>query len=93
MIVPLLTFFGVMSCLKSRIATSLYMLLPPIGVFAAYSLYRQGFGDIKAALYMAFLFTITSYFSSAYAMNVDAEFLKHIFGIFTIFAGLMMLLS
>jgi len=25
------------------------MLLPPIGIFAAISLYKQGFGDIKAA--------------------------------------------
>lgn len=88
LIVPLLTFFGVLTSLKSRIATSLIMLLPPIGVFAAISLYKKGYGDIKAAMYMALLFTITSYFSAKYTINMNTQLLRKIFGIFTIIAGL-----
>jgi hypothetical protein len=88
LIVPLLTFFGILGSLKSRIATSLIMLLPPIGVFAAISLYKQGFGDIKAAMYMAFLFTIASFFSAKFTIKVDTDILRKIFGIFTIIAGL-----
>lgn len=88
LIVPLLTFFGVLNSFKSRIATSLIMLLPPIGVFAAISLYKQGFGDITAAMYMALLFTITSFFSAKITIKVDTDILRKIFGIFTIIAGL-----
>ena len=88
LIVPLLTFFGILSSLKSRIATSLFMLLPPIGLFAAISLYKQGFGDIKAAMYMALIFTIASFFSIQYTININTSLLRQIFGIFTIIAGL-----
>jgi hypothetical protein len=87
LIVPLLTFFGLLSSLKSRIATSLIMLLPPIGIFAAVSLYKQGFGDVTAAMYMALLFTIASYFSSKFTVKVDTDILRQIFGVFTILAG------
>lgn len=93
LIVPLLTFFGVLSSLKSRIATSLIMLLPPIGIFAAISLYKQGFGDIKAGMYMALLFTIASFFSAKFTIKVDTDLLRKIFGIFTIIAGLYILLN
>ena len=88
LIVPLLTFFGLLSSLKSRIATSLIMLLPPIGIFAAFSLHKQGFGDVTAAMYMALLFTIASYFSSKFTVKVDTDILRQIFGVFTILAGL-----
>ena len=88
LIVPLLTFFGLLSSLKSRIATSLIMLLPPIGIFAAVSLYKQGFGDVTAAMYMALLFTIASYFSSKFTVKVDTDILRQIFGVFTVLAGL-----
>ena len=33
LIVPLLTLFGLLGSLKTRIGTSLFMLLPPIGFF------------------------------------------------------------
>ena len=58
LIVPLLTLFGILNSLKMRIGTSLFMLLPPIGLFAALKYYKNGFVDMKAGLYMALLFTI-----------------------------------
>ena len=88
LIVPLLTFFGLLGSLKSRIATSLFMLLPPIGMFAAISLYKQGYGDIKAGMYMAFLFTIASFFSAKFTIKANNDILRQIFGIFTVIAGL-----
>ena len=35
LIVPLLAMFGLLGSTKRRIGTSLFMLLPPIGLFAA----------------------------------------------------------
>ena len=87
LIVPLLTIFSIGS-LKHRIGTSLFMLLPPIGLFAAWKFYKKGYADVKAALYMAILFTIFASVSSKYSLPMDPEILKKIFGIFTIGVGI-----
>tara|TARA_B100000767_G_C19543219_1_gene441674 strand:- start:193 stop:564 length:372 start_codon:yes stop_codon:yes gene_type:complete len=91
LIVPLLTFFGILTSLKSRIATSLLMLLPPIGIFSAYTLYKEGHGDIYAAMYLAILFSIGSYYSTKITMDINNDLLRQIFGVFTIIAGLYMI--
>ena len=87
LIVPLLTLFSIVGNLKLRIGTSLFMLLPPIGLFAALRYYEKGFVDVKAALYMGLLFTIFATISSKYSTEMDINGLKKIFGIFTILAG------
>ena len=87
-IVPLLTLFGLLNNLKTRIGTSLFMILPPIGVFAAYKFYKKGHVDIFAALYMGLVFTIFATFSSNFTLNIPIDLLRKIFGVFTIFAGL-----
>ena len=87
-IVPLLTFFGVLGSLKNRIGTTLFMLLPPIGLFAAIRYYKKGYVDLKASLYMGLLFTIFAYISSKYSSEMNISKLKKIFGIFTIISGI-----
>mgnify|MGYP003946158485 CR=1 FL=1 len=86
-IVPLLTMFGLLGSLKHRIGTSLFMLLPPVGLFAALRYYKKGYVDLKASLYMATLFTIFASVSANYSSEMDPGTLKKIFGIFTILAG------
>ena len=86
-IVPLLTMFGLLGSLKHRIGTTLFMLLPPIGLFAALRYYKKGYVDVKAGLYMAILFAIFSYISSKYSSEMNPQTLKKIFGIFTILSG------
>lgn len=86
-IVPLLTFFGIFSSLKHRIGTTLFMLLPPVGLFAALRYYNQGFVDLKASLYMGLLFTVFASISSRYSTGMNNNKLKKIFGIFTIISG------
>ena len=87
-IVPLLTLFGLLGSFKMRIGTSLFMLLPPIGLFAAIQYYKAGLADIKAGLYMAFLFMIFAYISAKYSINMDTNKVRKIFGIFTIIIGI-----
>lgn len=86
-IVPLLTLFGLLGTLKNRIGTSLFMLLPPIGVFAAMKFYKKGHVDIFAALYMGLIFTIFASVSSLFTLKIDKDSLRKIFAIFTIIAG------
>lgn len=87
LIVPLLTIFGVLGNLKKRIGTSLFMLLPPIGIFAALKFYKNGFVDIFAALYMGLIFTIFASLSTKYTIKIDERKLRKIFATFTILAG------
>tara|TARA_B100000131_G_scaffold116900_1_gene113796 strand:- start:7 stop:375 length:369 start_codon:yes stop_codon:yes gene_type:complete len=88
LIVPLLTLFGILGSMKMRIGTSLFMLLPPIGLFAALKFYKKGFVDVKAALYMAVIFTIFASVSSEYSLPMDPDTLRKIFGVFTVGAGI-----
>ena len=88
LIVPLLAFFGLLSNTKKRIGTSLFMLLPPIGLFAAIKFYKNGYVDVKAALYMAVIFTIFASISSKYSLDMDHDQLRKYFSIFTICVGI-----
>ena len=88
LIVPLLSLFGLLGSLKNRIGTSLFMLLPPIGIFAAIKFYKKGHVDIFAALYMGLIFTIFSLISSNYTLEINTDILRKFFAIFTILAGI-----
>ena len=88
LIVPLLTMLQLLPDLKNRIGTSLFMLLPPIGVFAAMKFYRKGHVDIKAALYLGLLFTIFTSVSSVFTIAISDDILRKLFGIFTVLSGL-----
>ena len=88
LIVPLLSFFGLLDNTKKRIGTSLFMLLPPIGYFAAMKFYKNNYVDVKAAIYMAILFTIFASVASKYTVKMDQDKLRKIFAIFTICIGI-----
>ena len=87
LIVPLLAIFGLLKSTKRRIGTSLFMLLPPIGLFATYKFYKKGYVDIKAGLYMALLFTIFASISANYTVHLDHDTLRKVFAVFTILVG------
>jgi uncharacterized protein len=87
LIVPLLAYFNVLDSTKKRIGTSLFMLLPPIGLFAALKFYRNGFVDVKAALYMAFIFTLAASYSAEHSVELNHDLLRKVFAVFTIILG------
>jgi len=87
LIVPLLAYFNVLESTKKRIGTSLFMLLPPIGLFAALKFYRNGYVDVKAALYMAFIFTLAASYSAEHSVELNPDLLRKIFAVFTIILG------
>lgn len=88
LIVPLLTIFKLLPSLKKSIGTSLFMLLPPIGIFAALEYYNNDYVDVKAAIYLGLIFTIFAWISSSYTIKINQKILQKIFGIFTIASGL-----
>ncbi len=73
--------------------TSLAVMLPPIGIFAAYNYYKAGHVNITFAIILAVCFIIGSYFGSKIALNLPQPLLKKIFGILLLLVAAKMLLS
>ena len=84
---------GLLDNTKKRIGTSLFMLLPPIGIFAALQFYKKGFVDIKASLYIGLIFTIFASVSSSISIKMDINILRKLFGLFTIISGIYIFFS
>lgn len=61
--------------------TSVAILLPPIGIIAAYNYYKAGHVNIKYAIIIAITFVIGSYFGSKLAVSLPDQVSKRIFAI------------
>jgi hypothetical protein len=73
--------------------TSLAVMLPPIGILAAFNYYKAGNVNIKFAIILAVFFLVGSYFGSKLALNIPQQVLKKIFGILLLLVAVKMLLS
>ena len=90
--IPALVFFLGISQQAAQ-GTSLAVMLPPVGIIAAYNYYKAGQVNIKFAIVLAVCFLIGSYFGSKLALNLSQPVLKKIFGILLLLVAAKMLLS
>ena len=90
--IPALVFFMGFSQQMAQ-GTSLAVMLPPVGILAAYNYYKAGHVDIKFALILAGTFLIGSYFGSKYALTLPQAALKKIFGVLLLLVAAKMLFS
>src|SRR5512133_2258213 len=88
--IPALVYFMGFSQQMAQ-GTSLAVMLPPIGILAAYNYYKAGHVDIKFALLLAVAFIIGSYFGSKLAIKLPQHTLKKIFGVFLLLVAIKML--
>ena len=91
-VIPALVFFLGMSQHMAQ-GTTLAMMIPPIGLFAALAYYQKGFVDIRVAVILCIAFVVGSIFGAKFALSIPQEFLKRVFGIALLFAGARMLIS
>lgn len=89
--IPALVFFMGFSQQMAQ-GTSLAVMLPPIGILAAYNYYKAGQVNIKYALILAACFLIGSYFGSKLALNIPQAALKKIFGVLLLLVAARMLI-
>ncbi|HAM99422.1 MAG TPA: permease [Marinilabiliales bacterium] len=75
------------------IGTSLAVMLPPIGLFAAYNYYKEGYINLKFALIMAAAFMVGSFFSSKLAVSIPASTIRKAFSIFLVIVAIKMFFS
>jgi uncharacterized protein len=73
--------------------TSLAVMLPPIGVFAAYNYWKAGHVNLTFALILAGAFIIGSFFGSKIALQMPQAILKKIFGFLLLLVAAKMLFS
>lgn len=73
--------------------TSLAVMLPPVGILAAYNYYKAGNVNITFAIILAVFFIVGSYFGSKLALNLPQSLLKKIFGILLLVIAIRMLLA
>ena len=73
--------------------TSLAVMLPPIGLFAAYNYYKAGQVNIWYAFIIAVSFMIGGYFGSKIALNLPEHIMKKVFGIFLILMALKLIFT
>ena len=85
-IIPLLMILLGMTQHQAQ-GTSLAVMLPPIGILAAWNYHNAGFVDLKYALIISAAFIVGGYLSSKWAVNVDAKILKKVFGIMLLIGG------
>ncbi len=73
--------------------TTLAMLLPPIGILAAWAYYNHGYVDVKAAGLLAIGFLIGGYFGAKLAVTLPTALLKKTFAVLLLIIGIKMLAS
>ena len=91
MIPALVYFLGITQ--QTAQGTSLAVMLPPIGIIAAYNYYKAGHVNIWFAVVLAVFFLAGSYFGSKLALNLPQSLLKKIFGILLLLIAAKMLLT
>ena len=73
--------------------TSLAVMLPPIGIFAAYNFYKAGQVNLKYALIIAVAFMASSWLSSKLALSIPEATLKKVFSILLVLIAIKMFFS
>ena len=73
--------------------TSTAMLLPPIGILAAWTYYKNGMVDVKAAALLCAGFVLGGLFGAELAVTLPKEVLRRSFGVILFGISLKLILS
>ena len=92
MIVPSLIFWFGFSQQEAQ-GTTLGLLVPPIGILAAWTYYQQGYVNIRVAALICLGFVLGGLFGAKVAVVLPSEILEKIFGVALLLIGLKMIFS
>ena len=91
-IVPALVYFAGFDQHLAT-GTSLAILLPPVGIGAAFEYYRQGRVDLRSAVVIAVTLLLSAWLASMFANRVSGPYLRLMFGVFVVGLGLSLIYS
>lgn len=73
--------------------TTLALMVPPIGILAAWTYYRQGYVDLKMAAFICLGFFVGGLLGAKIAVWLPGGTLRRIFGAAMLFVALRMILG
>ncbi len=89
-IVPVLVLlFGMSQHLAQ--GTTLALMVPPIGLLAAWMYYKNGFVDLKVAAFICLGFFVGGLLGAKFAADIPDIVLKRIFGVVLLLASIKMI--
>lgn len=91
-LIPALVMFLAMDQRMAQ-GTTIAIMLPPIGLFAAFNYYKAGYVNVKYALIIAVVFMVGGYLGSKLALNIPAAMLKKIFAVVLVLIAAKMVFS
>ncbi len=91
-IIPSLIFLLGMDQYQAQ-GTSLAVMLPPIGLLAAYNYYKAGALNWKYALVISAAFLIGGYFGSKMALHIPEALLRKVLAVILVFIVVKLFLS
>jgi uncharacterized membrane protein YfcA len=91
-IVPALVLLFGMSQHHAQ-GTTLALLIPPIGILAAWTYYKAGYVDVRVAAFVALGFVAGSFFGARIATHISETTLERIFGLALLLIALKMIFS
>ena len=91
-IVPALVFIFGLSQQQAQ-GTTLALMVPPIGILAAYTYYQQGFVDLKIAGLVCLGFIFGGWLGAKFAVQLPREVLQKIFAIVLFLMAIKMFLA
>jgi uncharacterized membrane protein YfcA len=91
-IVPALVFLFGLSQHQAQ-GTTLALLVPPIGLLAALTYYRQGYVDLKIAAFICIGFFLGGLLGAKLAIGLSNVILEKVFGVALLLIALKMILT
>lgn len=91
-IVPALVFLFKLSQHQAQ-GTTLALMIPPIGLLAAWTYYKQGAVDMKIAAFIALGFFLGGFIGAKVAAGVSDVVLEKIFGVAILLIALKMIFA
>jgi len=91
-IIPALVFLFGLSQHQAQ-GTTLALMVPPIGILAAWTYYNQGYVDLKIAAFICVGFLFGGLFGARLATGLSNEVLEKVFGVALLLIALKMIFS
>ena len=73
--------------------TTLFAMLPPIGILAALNYYKEGFVKWEYAIVIALTFVVGGYFGSKLSISLPDQTLRRVFGVIMLIGAIKLILS
>ncbi|MDE2217093.1 MAG: sulfite exporter TauE/SafE family protein [Planctomycetota bacterium] len=91
-IIPALVFLFGLSQHQAQ-GTTLALMVPPIGLLAAWTYYKQGFVDLKIAIFICMGFFLGGLLGAKLATGMSNAALEKVFGIVLLLVALKMIFA